>query len=105
MRSSPVGQLCALTRRIICAMCKCPLRLSDHPPANLLAALARILNVSVEQFLSNGPVTRKTRTTLSPRLQRQLKQIERLSAKPKQQQLSIIDTFIEAEQNRNASRS
>ena len=78
---------------------------SDHPPANLLADLARILNIPVEQFLSSGPVTRKTRTTLSPRLERRLKQIERLSAKPKQQLLSIIDTFIEAEQNRNGSRS
>jgi transcriptional regulator with XRE-family HTH domain len=78
---------------------------SDHPPANLLADLARILNVPVEQFLSSGPVTRKIRTTLSPRLERRLKQIERLSAKPKQQLLSIIDTFIEAEQNRTGSRS
>ena len=78
---------------------------SDHPPANLLADLARILNIPVEQFLSSGPVTRKTRTTLSPRLERRLKQIERLSAKPKQQLLSIIDTFIEAEQNRTGSRS
>jgi hypothetical protein len=55
--------------------------------------------------LSDGPVTRKTRTTLSARLERRLKQIERLSAKPKQQLLSIIDTFIEAEQNRTGSRS
>jgi len=78
---------------------------SDHPPANLLADLARLLNVPVEQFLSDGPVARKTRTTLSPRLERRLKQIERLSAKPKQQLLSIIDTFIEAEQNRTGSRS
>ena len=77
---------------------------SDHPPANLLAGLARLLNVPVEQFLSDGPVTRKTRATLSPRLERRLKQIEGLSAKPKQQLLSIIDTFIEAEQNRNGSR-
>ena len=83
---------------------------SDHPPANLLADLARVLNVPVEQFLGDGPVTRKTRATLSPRLERRLKQIERLSPKPKQQLLSIIDTFIAAEghrspQNRTGSRS
>lgn len=77
---------------------------SDHPPANLLADLARILNVPIEQFLSSDAITRKTRTTLSPRLERRLKQIERLSAKPKLQLLSIIDTFIAAEQNRTGSR-
>lgn len=71
---------------------------SDHPPANLLADLARILNVPVEAFLGNGPVTRKTRAALSPRLERRLRQIERLDPKPKQQLLSIIDTFIAASQ-------
>lgn len=73
---------------------------SDHPPANLLADLARVLNVSVDELLGSAPVTRKTRAALSPRLERRLKQIERLSPKPKQQLLSIIDTFITAEQHR-----
>lgn len=83
---------------------------SDHPPANLLADLARVLNVPIEQFLGDGPVTRKNRAALSRRLERRLKRIERMSAKPKQQLLSIIDTFIAAEghrtpQNRTGSRS
>ena len=82
---------------------------SDHPPTTLFADLARIINVPGGQFLSNVPVTHKTRTTLSSRLERQLEQIERLSAKPKQQLLSIIDTFAaegqRGRQNHSGSRS
>jgi hypothetical protein len=43
-------------------------------------------------------------TLSGPRLERRLRQIERLSPKPKQQFLSIIDTFIAAEQNRQGPR-
>jgi transcriptional regulator with XRE-family HTH domain len=78
---------------------------SEHPPANLLADLARLLNLPVEQLLGSAPVTRKMRAALSPRLERRLKQIEHLSPRPKQQLLSIIDTFIAAEQNRPGSLS
>lgn len=70
---------------------------SEHPPANLLADLARVLNVSTDQLLTDAPVKRQAKATLSPRLERRLKQIERLSPKSKQQLLTIIDTFIEAE--------
>jgi transcriptional regulator with XRE-family HTH domain len=70
---------------------------SDHPPANLLADLARILNVSTDALLGSVTAKRQAKTTMSPRLERRLKQIERLSPKPKQQLLSLIDTFIEAE--------
>ena len=45
------------------------------------------------------------RATLSPRLERRLRQIERLGPKPKQQLLSIIDTFIAAAQAPTAQRS
>jgi transcriptional regulator with XRE-family HTH domain len=79
---------------------------SDHPPASLLRDLARALNTTVEELLGSQPAKRKARaTSLSPRLERRLKQIERLSPKPKQQLLSIIDTFIAAEQNRQGPRS
>ncbi|MCC7047865.1 MAG: helix-turn-helix transcriptional regulator [Alphaproteobacteria bacterium] len=78
---------------------------SDHPPANLLADLARVLNVPVEALLSDGAVSRKGKLSLSPRLERRLKQIERLSPRPKQQLLSIIDSFIAAEQLRGNGRS
>lgn len=71
---------------------------SDHPPANLLADLARALNVSTDQLLSDAPpAKRPAKASLSPRLERRLKQIEQLSPKSKQQLLNIIDTFIEAE--------
>lgn len=70
---------------------------SEHPPANLLADLARVLNVTADQLLTEAPAKRQVKASLSPRLERRLKQIERLSPKPKQQLLSLIDTFIEAE--------
>jgi transcriptional regulator with XRE-family HTH domain len=79
---------------------------SDHPPASLLQDLARALNTTIEELLGSQPAKRKARAAaLSPRLERRLKQIERLSPKPKQQLLSIIDTFIAAEQNRQGPRS
>jgi transcriptional regulator with XRE-family HTH domain len=70
---------------------------SDHPPANLLADLARVLNLSTDQLLTDAPAKRQAKASLSPRLERRLKQIERLSPKSKQQLLTIIDTFIAAE--------
>jgi transcriptional regulator with XRE-family HTH domain len=76
---------------------------SDHPPATLLPELARALNTTVEELLGSETPKRKARASLSPRLERRLKQIEGLSPKPKQQLLSIIDTFIAAEQNRRGS--
>lgn len=70
---------------------------SDHPPANLLADLARVLNVTTDELLGSAPVKRQAKAAMSPRLERRLKQIEHLSPKPKQQLLALIDTFIEAE--------
>jgi len=70
---------------------------SEHPPSSLLADLAHVLNVSTDQLLSDAPVKRQAKASLSPRLERRLKQIERLNPKSKQQLLSLIDTFIEAE--------
>lgn len=70
---------------------------SEHPPSNLLADLARVLNISTDQLLTDAPVKRAAKAALSPRLERRLKHIERLSPKSKQQLLNIIDTFIEAE--------
>jgi transcriptional regulator with XRE-family HTH domain len=79
---------------------------SDHPPASLLRELARVLNTTIDELLGSEPAKRKPRpASLSPRLERRLKQIEGLSPKPKQQLLSIIDTFIAAEQHRRGSSS
>jgi hypothetical protein len=71
-----------------------------------LSELARVLNTTVDELLGSEPAKRKPRpASLSPRLERRLKQIEGLSPKPKQQLLSIIDTFIAAEQHRRGSSS
>jgi transcriptional regulator with XRE-family HTH domain len=79
---------------------------SEHPPASLLTDLARVLNTPIDELLGGEPARRKARAaSLSPRLERRLRQIERLSPRPKQQLLSIIDTFIAAEQARQGSRS
>jgi len=71
---------------------------SEHPPASLLIDLARALNVSVDSLLGLGTVRRLKDRPMSSRLERRLKQIEALSPKPKQQLLSLIDTFIAAEE-------
>jgi len=53
---------------------------SSHPPASLLKDLACVLNTSIEELLGSEPPKRKTRSkSLSPRLQRRLRQIENLS--------------------------
>lgn len=68
-----------------------------------LKDLACVLNTSIEELLGPEPPKRKTRSkSLSRRLERRLRQIENLSPKPKQQLLSIIDSFIAAEQNRGS---
>lgn len=78
---------------------------SEHPPANLLADLARVLNVSTDDLLGlNGARKRKV-LAVSPRLERRMRQIEALDAKPKQQLLGLIDTFIAAaEQPRHGAK-
>jgi transcriptional regulator with XRE-family HTH domain len=83
---------------------------SDHPPASLLTDLARVLNTSTDALLGNAPKHKARPAPLSPRLERRLRQIERLGPRPKQQLLSLIDTFITAAQaqsatNRPGSRS
>ncbi len=77
---------------------------SEHPPANLLIDLARALNASTDELLGL-PVGRKAAkpAAVSTRLERRLKLIERMPAKPKQQLLGLIDTFIAAEQGRQGS--
>lgn len=79
---------------------------SDHPPASLLPRLAQVLNTTVDELLGGEAPKRKARpAALSPRLERRLRQIENLSPRPKQQLLSIIDTFIAAEHNRRGGSS
>ncbi|MBN8801868.1 MAG: hypothetical protein ABS96_12800 [Lysobacteraceae bacterium SCN 69-123] len=67
---------------------------SRHPSASLLIALAQALNVNA---LLDVRQTRKP-ARVSTHLDRRIKQIERMPAKPKQQLLGIIATFIAAYQ-------
>ena len=78
---------------------------SDHPPVRFLADLARVLNTTTDALLGQTGADKRRPVSLSPRLERRLKQIERLSPKPKQQLLSIIDSFIAAEQLRGNGRA
>lgn len=72
---------------------------SEHPPASLLIALARALNVTTDQLLGMKTGRGKAATpAVSTRLERRLKLIERMPPKPKQQLLGLIDTFLTASQ-------
>jgi transcriptional regulator with XRE-family HTH domain len=77
---------------------------SEHPPANLLINLAQALNVSTDQLLGLNTSRKTAKSPVSTRLERRLRLIERMPAKPKQQLLGLIDTFIAAEQNRTGTK-
>lgn len=77
---------------------------SEHPPSGLLINLARALNVSVDELLGLQSGRKAAKPAVSTRLERRLKLIERMPAKPKQQLLGLIDTFIAAEQNRSGAK-
>lgn len=68
---------------------------SQHPPANMLVDLAKALNVTADTLLGIEPIESMP---ISSRLERQIKQIEKLGPKPRQQITQLIDTFVEAEQ-------
>lgn len=68
---------------------------SRHPPANMLVDLAKALNVSADALLGIKPVGS---IPISSRLERRIRQIEKLSPKPRQQITQLIDTLVEAEQ-------
>ena len=68
---------------------------SQHPPANMLVDLAKALNVSADKLLGIKPIESMP---VSSRLERRIRQIEKLSPKPRQQITQLIDTFVEAEQ-------
>lgn len=74
---------------------------SEHPPASLLIALARALNVTTDELLGMRIGRAKAAVpAVSTRLERRLKLIERMPAKPKQQLLGLIDTFLAASEKR-----
>ncbi len=68
---------------------------SQHPPANMLVDLAKAMNITTDTLLGIAPTKI---TPVSSRLERRIKQIEKLGSKPRQQITQLIDTFVEAEQ-------
>lgn len=74
---------------------------SPHPPANLLVDLAEALDVTTDTLL--GRTGTRGRAKLGSRLERRLRQIERLGPRSRKQLLQIIDTFIEAEAHKRPS--
>lgn len=67
---------------------------TEHPPAHLLAPLARLLGVGADELLGIKPVRNGHRLG-SERLQRRLSQIEKLPPKDRKQLLALIDAFLE----------
>jgi hypothetical protein len=57
--------------------------------------LAEALDVNVDTLL--GQSCKRAKPKLGSRLERRLRQIERLGPRPRKQLMQLIDTFIEAE--------
>ena len=72
---------------------------AGHPPASFLIDLARALNLTTDTLLGLDE-GRSRSAALSSRLERRLREVERLAPKPKQQILAFIDTVVAAEQMR-----
>ncbi len=68
---------------------------SQHPPANMLVDLAKALNISADALLGIESIEK---IPINSRLEKRIKQIEKLGPKPRQQITQLIDTLIEAEQ-------
>ena len=64
--------------------------------------LAKALNVSADALLGIKPVET---TPIGSRLERRIRQIEKLGPKPRQQITQLIDTFVEAEQLRQKANA
>ena len=65
---------------------------SQHPPANMRV---EGVDVGTDALLGIKPVDT---TPISSRLERRIRQIEKLEPKLRQQITQLIDTFVEAEQ-------
>ncbi|HQY45812.1 MAG TPA: helix-turn-helix transcriptional regulator [Usitatibacteraceae bacterium] len=65
-----------------------------HPPANLLAAIARSLGVSIDALLGVESSRRRAKAT-DTRMQRRLQQIEKLPPAERRQILQMLDALIE----------
>ena len=69
---------------------------AEFPPSSLLPELVRLLGITADELLGITP-PKKSRPP-DTRLQRRIKQIEKMESSKRRQVLQVIDTFIEAEQ-------
>lgn len=69
---------------------------TSHPPTTLLPDIARALGVTADALLGVTPIA-KARKPASSRLERRLKQLEKLEPRKKRQVLQLLDTFIESD--------
>lgn len=65
-----------------------------NPPANLLPAMAKTLDVSIGALLGTETSRRKAKAS-DNRMQRRLQQIANLPTGERRQLLQLVDTFIE----------
>jgi len=70
-------------------------RESPHPPANLLADLARVLHVTTDTLLGLEAAKKKQAPPPDNRLRRRMQQIEKLPPQERRQILQVLDAFIE----------
>ncbi len=68
---------------------------SQHPPTTHLPIMARALQISTDELLGTKAVRQRPPREHDSRLERRLKQIEKLDAADKRQVLQLIDAFIE----------
>jgi len=71
----------------------------SNPPATMLAAMAKVLGVSVDDLVGTAPPKKAARPARG-RLERRLQQIEKLGAREKRQILQFLDTFLDRERLR-----
>ena len=69
---------------------------AEFPPSSLLPELVRLLGITADELL--GITSPKKSQPPDTRLQRRIKQIEKMESNKRRQILQVIDTFIEAEQ-------
>lgn len=76
---------------------------SDYPPTNMLAGIAQALNITADELLGIKPIKKAAKT--DSRLQRRVKQIEKLDTKDKRQVIQLMDTVIEAAQLKKQAKA
>jgi transcriptional regulator with XRE-family HTH domain len=67
---------------------------TQHPPTTILPRLAQALGVSVDDLLNGNGRRESPPQPMSLRMQRKLRQLERLGMKERRQVMRLLDAFI-----------